>query len=107
MSPDTELVKELVRRIVESVQPLPVILFGSGARDEMGPNSELDVLVVMPDGCDCLAVVQTLHCRLSDLGIAKDIVVVQASDVERYGRNPYLIINSALSEGKELYHAAS
>ncbi len=36
MSPDTELVKELVRRIVESVQPLPVILFGSGARTRWG-----------------------------------------------------------------------
>ncbi len=107
MSPDTELLKELVRRIVESVQPLRVILFGSGARGEIGPNSDLDVLVVMPDGCDRLAVAQTLHCRLSDLGTAKDIVVVQASDVERYGRNPYLIIHSALSEGKELYHAAS
>ena len=61
----------------------------------------------MPDGCDGLAVTQTLHGQLSNLGIAKDLVVVQASDVERYGRNPYLIIHSALSEGRELYHAAS
>jgi len=61
----------------------------------------------MPDGCDRLAVTQTLHCRLSSLGIAKDIIVVQASDIERYGQNPYLIIQSALSEEKELYHAAS
>ena len=50
---------------------------------------------------------KTLHGRLSGLGIAKDLVVVQASDVERHGRNPYLIIHSALSEGRELYHAAS
>ena len=93
--------------LVETVHPLQIILFGSAARGEMGPQSDLDVLVVMPDGCDRLEVTQTLHCRLSDLGIAKDIVVVQASDVERYGRNPYLIIHSALSEGKELYRAAS
>ncbi len=107
MSPDAALLDELVRRIVDSVHPLQITLFGSAARGEMGPHSDLDVLVVMPNGCDCLAVTQTLHCRLSDLGTAKDIVVVQASDVEEHGRNPYLIIHSALSEGRELYHAAS
>src|SRR5271157_2556606 len=107
MSLDTALLNEMVRRIVESVHPQQITLFGSAARGEMGPDSDLDVLVVMPDGCDRLEVTQTLHCRLSDLGMAKDIVVVQASDVEQYGRNPYLIIHSALSEGKELYRAAS
>ena len=107
MSPDASVLDELVRRIVESVQPLQITLFGSAARGEMGPHSDLDVLVVMPDGCDRLAVTQTLHCRLSDLGAAKDIVVVQASDVVEHGANPYLIIHRALSEGRELYRAAS
>src|SRR3954469_3922444 len=107
MKPAPAILDELVRRTVQAVHPMRIILFGSAARGEMGPNSDLDVLVVMPDGCDRLAVTQTLHCRLSGLGIAKDFVVVQASDVEQYGRNPYLIIHSALSEGKELYHAAS
>src|SRR6516162_3756049 len=107
MSPDRDVLDELVRRSVAGLNPLRIILFGSAARGEMGPNSDLDVLVVMPDGCDRLAVTQTLHCRLSDLEIAKDLVVVQASDVERYGKNAYLIIHSALAEGKELYHVAS
>ncbi len=107
MNPDTPLLDELVRRIVESVHPLQITLFGSAARGEMGPHSDLDVLVVMPDGCDRLAVTQTLHGRLSDLGTAKDIVAVQASDVSEHGGNPYLIIHRALSEGKELYNAAS
>ena len=106
MKPDPAILDELVRRTVQAVHPVQIILFGSAARGEMGPDSHLDVLVVMPDGCDSLAVTQTLHCRLSDLRIAKDLVVVQASDVERYGQNPYLIIHSALAEGKELYHVA-
>ncbi len=107
MNPDPAILDELVRRIVESVHPLRIVLFGSAVRGDMRPDSDLDVLVIMPDGCDGLAVTQTLHGRLSGLGIAKDLVVVQASDVERHGRNPYLIIHSALSEGRELYHAAS
>jgi hypothetical protein len=35
-----------------------------------------------------------------------DIVVVTEQDVVRYGANPYMIIHSALKEGRELYRAA-
>lgn len=106
MSPDPALLDELVRRTVEAVHPLRIILFGSAARGTMGPDSDLDVLIVMPDGCDRQSVAQALQCQLGGLGIAKDLVVVQAGDVERHDQNAYLIIQPALSEGKELYHAA-
>jgi predicted nucleotidyltransferase len=49
MKPDEQKLQELVQRIVETVHPLRIILFGSAARGEMGPNSDLDVLVAMPD----------------------------------------------------------
>jgi uncharacterized protein len=101
------MLDELVRCTVEAVHPLRIVLFGSAARGAMGPHSDLDVLVVVPDGSDCLAATQALHRSLCDLGVAKDIVVVQAGDVQRYGCNPYLVIHSALSEGKELYRAAT
>lgn len=105
MSPDPKILDQLVREAVESVHPLRIVLFGSAARGTMGPHSDLDALVVVPDGSDCLTVTQTLHQSLSDLGVAKDFVVVQASDLERHSQNPYLVIHSALSEGKELYRA--
>ena len=106
MRPDAPLLDELVRRIVESEHPLQITLFGSAARGELGPNSDLHVLVVIPNRCNRLAVAQTLHARLSDLGTAKNIVVLQASDVTEHGGHPYRIIHRALWEGKELYHAA-
>jgi predicted nucleotidyltransferase len=49
-TPDPEIVSEMVRRIVETAHPLRIILFGSAARGEMDENSDLDVLVIMPDG---------------------------------------------------------
>ena len=105
MNPDPKVLEEMVRRIVASVQPLAIIMFGSGARGEMTRHSDLDLLVVMPDGCDCHIVTQTLYRRLRGLHVAKDILVVQQRDVERYGDNPYLVIHTALSQGKELYRA--
>src|SRR5713101_2437398 len=104
MNPDPAIVEELVRRMVEAVHPLRIVLFGSAARGEMGPNSDLDTLVVMPNDSDCFEVTQLLIRRLRGLGCAKDIVVVRQADVEQYGDNPYLIIHTALTEGRELYH---
>ncbi len=107
MEPDAQLLDELVRRIVEAVHPLRIILFGSAARGEMGPDSDLDVLVVMPDGVHRRETAQLIRRHLMGLGFAKDILVVTESDVERHRANPYLIIKPAMDEGKELYHVPS
>lgn len=107
MHPDPKVLDELVRRTVEAVHPLQIILFGSAARGQMGPHSDLDVLVVMPDGCDRRAVAGTVYRAYRGLEYPHDVVVVWQSDVEQYGQNPYLVIHTALTEGKELYPAAS
>ncbi len=107
MEPDTRVLEELVRRIVSAVHPLRIILFGSAARSEMGPDSDFDVLVVMPEGIHRRQTAQLIRQHLLGLGFAKDIVVVKESDIEQYRNNPYFIIKPALDEGKELYHAAA
>ena len=50
MYPDPKILDDLVRRIVEVAHPRQIILFGSAARGDMGPQSDIDVLVVVPDG---------------------------------------------------------
>ena len=105
MHPDPQAIDELVRRIVEAVHPRRVILFGSAARGEMGPNSDLDVLVIMPDGTHRRQTAQEVYRRLWGFGFAKDIVVVTESDVREYGTNPYMSIKSALEEGRDHSHA--
>lgn len=102
---DQELVDRLVREIVETVHPLRVVLFGSAARGEMGPHSDLDILVVMPDGIHRRRTAQTLYRHLPAIGIGKDIIVVTESDVRDYGGNPSLVLYPALREGKEVYVA--
>jgi predicted nucleotidyltransferase len=103
--PDQRILTDLVRRVVEAVHPLRIILFGSGARGEMNTHSDLDVLVVMPDGVHRRRTAQTICRSLAGLGIAKDIVVVTERDVHEHGKNPSLVLCPALTQGKELYHA--
>jgi len=41
------IIDEMVRRIVARFDPERIILFGSAARGEAGPDSDVDLLVVM------------------------------------------------------------
>ena len=50
MHPNPRAINELVRRIVEAIYPKHIVFFGSAAWGGMGPNSDPDVLVIMPDG---------------------------------------------------------
>jgi len=95
----------LVRRIVETVRPLRIILFGSAARGELGPDSDVDLLVVMPEGTHRLETMQLLHTRLFGIPLAVDILVATPQDIARHADSPGLIYRTILEEGKELYAA--
>jgi Predicted nucleotidyltransferases len=100
-----EILDDLVQRIVQAVHPRRIILFGSAARGQMGPHSDLDVLVVMPDGAHRRQTARRIYRVLSGLGVSKDIVVVTESDVWQFADEPSLVICPALKEGMELYRA--
>jgi len=103
---NSELIEEIVKRISGAVHPLRVILFGSAARGEMGPGSDVDLLIVMPDGTHRRDAGRKAFRALSGLGIAKDVIVVTERDLKDFGENPSLVIKPALEEGREVYHAA-
>lgn len=105
-TPAPAVLDEVVARIKAAIPTNRIILFGSAARGQMGPDSDLDLLVVVPDGHNTLHVAQALQGRMRHLGYAIDFIVAQQSDLDQYGNNPYLIYHTALTEGKELYRAA-
>ena len=100
---EKQMMDELVRRIVSTVHPRRILVFGSAARGELGPNSDIDLLVVMPDGVHRRRTAMRVYQSLFGLGVAKDIVVVTESDVREHGGNPSLVLYPALAQGKELY----
>jgi uncharacterized protein len=98
-------VREAVERIVEQAHPLRVILFGSTARDEQGAESDVDLLVVMPEGTHKRRTAQMLYRRLRGLPVPVDIVVTTEADLDRQKDNPGLIYRTILREGRVLYAA--
>ena len=97
-----EVLDEIVRRIVEVAQPEQIILFGSAARDEMGPHSDVDLLVVK-SGIHRRKLTQAIYMRLFGVGRAVDVVVVTPEDIERYKDSFALVIQPALREGRVVY----
>lgn len=96
--------REIVRRIVEAAQPEKIILFGSAAREEMGPNSDVDLLVVK-SGAHRRKLAEKIYMNLIGVGQAVDVVVATPEDIERYGNCSALIIEPALREGRVVYAA--
>jgi len=105
MQPDPRVVDRMIQTVVASVQPLRIILFGSAARGEMGPDSDLDVLVVMPNGTHRRKTAQQLYRQIRGLGVPFDIVVATSEDLEVHRSNPGLIYQTILREGTEVYVA--
>jgi predicted nucleotidyltransferase len=99
--------QEAVDRIVSRFHPERIILFGSLARGEGGPDSDADLLVVMPvDGSKRQQAVQ-IDLALEGIAIPIDLVVVTPEEVEKDRETIGTIIREAVQEGKVLYERAA
>ena len=100
-----KILNEIIERIVDVAQPERIILFGSAARGEMGPHSDIDLLVIRSGPGTAREIAAKIYLRLYGVGRAVDIIVVSPEQVEQYRKSPYLVINPALREGLVIYDA--
>ena len=104
MQLDEEKLHEIIRCIVEVADPERIILFGSAARGEMGPNSDVDLLVVK-SGVHRRKLAMEIYRNMTGEGYPVDVIVVTPEDIECYGKCHALVIKPALKEGKVVYDA--
>lgn len=95
---------EIVRRLVEAYEPERIYLFGSVARGDAGPNSDYDLLVVVPDD----APPQRRRSRLAyealrGTGVAADVLVCTRSYFERRRTLKASLPGTVLREGRVLH----
>ncbi len=105
METHSKVIGELVHRIVEEVHPLRIILFGSAAKGDIGRSSDIDLLVVMPEGVHRRRIAQFLYQKIIGLGVPFDILVATPDDLQKHKNNIGLIYRTILQEGKEVYAA--
>ena len=102
-----QAIEEITRRLVEACQPVRVYLFGSEARGESGPDSDLDFLVVVPDDApEDVFRAGRLRPAVRGVGYAVDIIPWRKTDFE--GRAAYVVASlpaTVVREGRLLYDA--
>ncbi len=98
-----QLLQEAVRRICAVGSPEKIVLFGSHARGNARPDSDLDLLII--EESDLPRHRRPARYRLALLGMfpAKDIVVWTPAEVERWRDVGNAFITSILAEGRVLY----
>ena len=98
-----KLIREMVNRIVRRFDPEKVILFGSYATGKAGPDSDVDLLVVMlftgPKRSKRIEVRMAVH----DIVASKDIIVVTPEEFACRRNIVGTIEYPASREGKVLY----
>lgn len=97
--------QEIVDRIRRVAHPLRVVLFGSRARGTAGPESDIDLMVVVSNGTSRHETAGDIYQSLIGVGAPVDVVVVTEDDVARYRDQPALVVAAALQEGTTLYAA--
>jgi predicted nucleotidyltransferase len=96
-------IQQMVRRIVREFAPDRVILFDSHARGEAGPDSDVDLLVVMPVESSKRAKQLEIRLALRDIPIAKDIIVSRSEEFQWRKDTVGTIEYPAVHEGEVLY----
>ncbi len=100
---DASTIDAMVRRIVDQFQPEQIILFGSHAREDAGPDSDVDLLVVMPVEGSKRAKQIEIRVALHSIPVPKDIIVSTPEEFAWRRKIIGTIEEPAAREGKVLY----
>lgn len=98
-----EWVPEIVRRILAGCSPRRVVVFGSVARGEDGPDSDLDLLVEFDTIAPATRIDRMVEIRsLIGVALPVDVLVTDEDELARRGDLPG-ILRVALREGRTAY----
>jgi len=96
-------VAAMARRIARRFRPEKVILFGSHATGRAGPDSDVDLLVVMPLTASKAAHELEIRAALRRYRTPKDVIVTTPEAFEWRQAVPGTIERSAARSGRVLY----
>ncbi|HEY6340235.1 MAG TPA: nucleotidyltransferase domain-containing protein [Bryobacteraceae bacterium] len=99
-----ETIAEITRRLVEYFHPERIYLFGSAATGEMGPDSDLDFCVVLPDDAPKELYRPRAREAIRGIGTAVDLIRLPVTDFDARAKYVAASLPAAvLREGRLLY----
>ena len=103
MEATDHILQNMTERIVQTFDPIRVVLFGSRARGDEHAGSDVDLLVVLPKVENKREAAMAIRRLLRDVPIAKDIIVTSPQEIARRGNLVGSVLRPALCEGRVLY----
>jgi len=100
------LLPEIVRRIVEAVDPDKIILFGSRARGDNRPDSDFDLLVIKPSQEAKHRRAMPILRSLWGLRVTVDVVWYTPEEFEDWSGIRTHLVGRVLREGLVLHEKA-
>lgn len=99
-----DLLDEVTRRLVAEFQPEQIWLFGSYAWGTPHEDSDVDLMVVVPQSEERPArrMQRALRC-LRGLGVSKDVLVQTRAEFERYQGVVSALAHKIIHQGRKLY----
>jgi len=97
---------DITKSIVHTAQPEQIILFGSFARGDATPDSDLDLLIIEKEPFlqrSRRAELSKIRKALAPFHVAKDILLFDVDEVKKWKQSPNHVIAQALQEGEVLY----
>ena len=101
---DSALIDYVVSKIVEAIQPERIILFGSHARGDSGPDSDLDLFIIKDGEASSRMIRREVDRLLWGRRFPVEVMVRTSDEVDRNLRagNPFYL-HHIFKEGKVLY----
>jgi len=96
---------KMVEKMRRVGAPEKIILFGSCARGDANPNSDIDLLIIEHSDLPRYKRAARYRRAVEGMFMAKDIVVWSPEEVEEWGAVPNAFVTTALREGQVLYEA--
>ena len=100
---EDELIRTITDRIAEAIRPVKIILFGSWARGERGPHSDIDLLIVQESDLSRPQRYAQVRRLFWGMGVPMDILVYTPEEYARYQSVPGSFTHTVAREGKVLY----
>lgn len=100
------ILAEAVQRLRQEFDPRAIYLFGSHAEGRAGPDSDLDLLVVLNESAESRCQRSTRAYRaLRGLGVPKDVLVYTAREFDERARLP-VSLERTIQDTRRLLYAA-
>lgn len=107
---EDSMIREIVDTIVREADPDAVILFGSRARGDARPDSDVDLLIVERESFSLQnsrrQETARLYLALRKLAIPKDLLLYSRDEFELLKNSPHHIVGRAQREGRVLHERA-